>query len=191
MVLEHGEFYEVSRVEHHVCELLVWIYPLVLGPADQRPLADGFAGCECAFVVVSDDPSEQTVVACRDAVMVVQRSAGHGVYEYPEFRLFGDPVGQLRVEGVDSLDKEDLAGPELDVFSVQFAYAGDEVVLRDLDVFSRKNPYDVVLHHLVVDGLEVVEVVASVREFRGIYPVDEIVVGGHGHRLYSAGLQLD
>ena len=50
-----------------------------------RALADGLPGGECTLVVIAHYAAQQTVVAGRNAVMVVQGDTSEGRYEYAVF----------------------------------------------------------------------------------------------------------
>ena len=76
VVAHDGELQQIGRVEHHVGILLEWIHPLLLGGEDVGPLLDGLTGREGTLVVITNDAAQQTVVAGRNDVVVVQRSAG-------------------------------------------------------------------------------------------------------------------
>ena len=60
-----------------------------------------------------------------------------------------------------------------------------------LHFLSAEHFHYVRLHEIMVDSVEIVEIIASVGEFRGVDPIDEVVVCGHGKRSQSAGLELD
>ena len=108
-----------------------------------------------------------------------------------ELALLRDEVGELRIEGVDALDEQDGLRIKPEFAAVVFAYAGDEIVFRHLDLLAVQQTQHVFLQGIVVHGVEIVEVVAAVREERSVHAVHEIVVGGEGHRAQSAGHQLD
>ena len=72
MGTQDRKLHKVCRVEEHISTLLIRIYPLDLGTAHVRPVHDGLAGRERSLVEVTDNSSEKTVVAGRDAVMVIK-----------------------------------------------------------------------------------------------------------------------
>ena len=76
VIAEHGEFNEQRGIEHCVSLLAIWGNPLLLSLADTRPLADGLAGGEGTLVVVPDNATEETVIAGRNPVVVIQGYAG-------------------------------------------------------------------------------------------------------------------
>ena len=190
MRVKDGEFHQVGRIEHHVRILLVRIDPLLLRATHVGPLVDGLAGRERALVVVAHDAAQQAVVAGRHPVVVVQRDARERGDEDLEGARRGDLRDQLRIEGVDAFDQQHAARLHLQVLAVVFAASRDEVEFRHIDHFPVQQPEHVLLQGAVVHGLEIVEVVASVGEFRGLDAVDEIVVGRERNRLEAAGLEL-
>ena len=84
VVAHHGEFHQIGGIEHHIRVLLVRVDPFLLGLKHVRPLLNSLACGEGALVVVAHYPAQQTVVAGRDAVMVVKTDAGKGRNENPE-----------------------------------------------------------------------------------------------------------
>ena len=81
----YGKLDQICGVEEHIGVFLIWIYPLHLGAADIRPVHDRFAGRKRSLVEIAYDASEETVVACRDTVVVIQRDACDRVDEDPVF----------------------------------------------------------------------------------------------------------
>ena len=123
--------------------------------------------------------------------MVVQEDAGEGIDEDLELGGVGNFGGEAGIQGVDALDDEDAARLQLDLLAVILPQARDEIELRDIHFLAREHLLDVGFHQGMVYRVEVVEVEASVREPRGVQPVHEIVVRGHGQGLEAAGLELD
>ena len=135
---QHSELHEVCRVEQHVGVFLERIYPLDLGPAHIRPVGDRFSGREGTLEVVPHDPSQQAVVACRDAVVAVQRDGSYCVYEYPEFLLVRDLLGQPRIQSVQTFDQQHGPFAQLEVLAVELSAAGHEIIFRNLYFLSVK-----------------------------------------------------
>ena len=65
---------------------------------------------------------------------------------------------------------------EVQAFAVVFALAGNKVVLRHFNDLAGQQVQHVAVEHVMVDGVEIVEVIAPVRKLGGIETVDEIVV---------------
>ena len=191
MGAQHGELHQIGRVEQHIGVFLERIYPLDLGPAHIRPVGDRFPGREGTLEVVPHDPSQQAVVACRDTVVAVQRDGGDGVYEYPEFFLLRHLVREAWVQGVKSLDQQHRPFAKPEVLAVELPAACDEVIFRNLNLLAVKEFDKVFLEIFMIHGVEIVEVVASVRQFWRVHPVDEVVVRGERDRVQAARLQLD
>ena len=129
---QHGELDVQGRVEHHVGRLLIGEYPLFLSLADVLPLADGLLCGESTFVVVADDAAQQPVVACRYPVVVVERDAGQRRDIDLVFQRVVYLLRQQGVQGVDALDDEHRVARQPQAFTVEFALAGDEVILWHL-----------------------------------------------------------
>lgn len=106
VVAQHSKLYEQCRIEHCVSFLTIWSDPIILRSTDAWPLADSLASCESTLVIVTDDATEQTIVACWDPVMVIQGNAGQGRDEYLVLERISDCWNELRIEGVDTLDEE-------------------------------------------------------------------------------------
>ena len=69
------KFHNIGRIEQHIRTLLVRIYPLHLRTTHIRPVHYRLTGWECAFVEVTADSAYQSVIACRDTVVVIERYA--------------------------------------------------------------------------------------------------------------------
>ena len=78
MGAQHGKLDVECRVEHSVCRLLEGEDPLVLSLADILPLGNSLLRGKGSLVVVANDAAQQSVVACRYPVVVVERDAGQG-----------------------------------------------------------------------------------------------------------------
>jgi hypothetical protein len=176
IIAQYRELDQVCGIEHHVCILLERKYPFFLRIADVLPLADGLAGRECPFVVVTDDAAQQTVVAGRYPVMVVQGRTRERGDEDAELAVVRDAGGQARVEGVDALDEKDRVLVEMQALAVILPLSCNEIVFRHFYGLSGEEVHHVALQHVVVDRVEIVEIVAPVGKLGCIYPVDEIVV---------------
>ena len=123
--------------------------------------------------------------------MAVQRNGGDGVYEYPEFLLLRNLLRQTRVQSVQPFDQQHGSFSQFEILAVELPAACDEVIFRNLNLFAVKQFDEIFLEIFMIHGVEIVEVVASVRQFRGVDAVDEIVVGRERDRVQSAGFQLD
>ena len=78
------------------------IDPFDLGPPDIRPVGDCLPCGESPSPIVAYYPSQQTVVACRDAVVVVQGYAGDRIDEYAVFlRDSGRYIGNVGLINMD------------------------------------------------------------------------------------------
>ena len=78
---EHCELHQVCGIEKHVGFFLKRIYPPDLGTAHVGPVRYGLGRSERAVVVIPHYPAQQTVVACGNAVVIVEGYAHDGVYE--------------------------------------------------------------------------------------------------------------
>ena len=103
VIAENGKFYQIGGVEQHVGVLLVRIYPLDFRTPDVRPVRDCFPGGVSSFVIVPYNAPQETVVAGRDAIVLIQRDAGDGIDEYAEFDIVLDLVEKRRIEPGASL----------------------------------------------------------------------------------------
>ena len=79
---------------------------------------------------------------------------------------------------MDAFDDEYAVGLQLDALAVELALSGDEVELGNLYALAGKEAREVVVEQVAVDGLDVVEVVATVGQQGRVDAVDEVVVGG-------------
>ena len=89
-----------------------------------------------------------------------------------------------------ALDQQDGAFGQFQPLSVEFPHPGHEVVFRNLHLLPGEQLEYVALEIVVVHRVEVVEIVASVRQLGRIEAVYEIVVCGEGQRMQAAGLEL-
>ena len=80
---DHGELHKISRIEEDIRTFLVRIYPLHLTATHVRPVHNRLARGERTFIEVAHDSAQKTVVAGRDAVVVVKGYAGDSVDEDP------------------------------------------------------------------------------------------------------------
>ena len=72
-----------------------------------------------SFIEIAHNTSEQTIVACRDAVMIIQGNAGDGIDEYPVFARIIHLIGQTRIQGVDSFNDKDGARLQFQLLSIK------------------------------------------------------------------------
>ena len=84
MAAEHRKLHKVGRIEQHIGILLIRIDPLHLGTTHIRPVGNSLLGRERALVEIPHNTPQQTVVTCRNTVMVIQRNARDGIYEDAE-----------------------------------------------------------------------------------------------------------
>ena len=75
MRTQDGKLNIQGGVEHHVGGLLEGQDPFLLGIADVLPLADGLAGGESSFVVITYDAAQQAVILRGNPVVVIERHA--------------------------------------------------------------------------------------------------------------------
>ena len=146
MIAQDGKLDVEGRVEHHVGILLIWIYPFLFALAYGRPLADCLAGSESSLVVVAYDAAEQTVVACRNPVVVVERDSCECRGLDLVLVLIGNLRGEHRVESMDALDEQYLALAKLQPLAVVFALACSEVIFGNLDLLAFKQSLEITFH---------------------------------------------
>ena len=79
---------------------------------------------------------------------------------------------------------------QLEPFAIILALTRHEVVLRHLHRLTVHQARQVVAQEFVIDGLDVIEVILSVRQFRRIQTVHEVVVGRERERTESTGEEL-
>ena len=190
MVAQHRELHEIGGIEQHVGVFLEGIYPLDLGAAHVRPVGYRLPCAVGPHLGVAHNAAQQPVVARGDAVVVVKGDADDGVNENPELVAFGNLVGQHGIEGVNALHEKQGTFAELEPLPVELPHTGHEIVFGNLDFLAGEQLEHVALQIFVVDRVEVVEIITAVRQFRSVQPVYEIVVGGEGHRMQPAGLEL-
>ena len=165
-------------------------YPLVLSLQNIFPLSNGLLRCKRTLVVVTDDASEQPVVARRNPVVVVERNACEGRNIHLVLGRVGNLLREQRIQGVNAFNDEHGIGPQLQLFPVVFALAGDEIVLRNFHALALHQPCQMVFQQMVVHGFHVVEVVVPVGQLGSVHPIDEIVVGRERDRPQPTGQQL-
>ena len=128
-VISHNrEFHKIGGVEHHIRILLIWIDPLFFSFKPIRPLLNGLAGGKCPLVVIPDNTPQQTVVAGRNAVVVIQTDAGERGNENPELAAVLDFVSKPRIEGVYSLYNQHASFAQALFLAVVLAHSGSEIV---------------------------------------------------------------
>ena len=81
--------------------------PLLLAATHAGPAADGVEGIGAVEGVVADDAAEQTVVGGGYPVVAVKVDGGQSRHVEAEFQLVGNLGGELGVEAVDALNKQD------------------------------------------------------------------------------------
>ena len=191
MVFQHGKLNEVGAVEHDIGRFLIGINPFLLCIQHILPVGNGLACGEGTGVVVPYDAPQQAVVTGGNAVVVVQEGSGERIDENLELGAVRNLAGKAGIEGVDAFDEEDTAFSQFEFFPVVFPQAGYKIKLRNAHFLSIQEFHDIAFHQPVVHRLEVVEIVGTVREFGGFYPVDKIVIRTYGHGMEAAGFELD
>ena len=121
------------------------------------------AGSKCSLIEISDNASEETIVTCRDAVMVIERDAGDGIDENPVFGSIIHLIGQSWVESVDSFYDEDRSGFKFQLLSIEFPEPRNKIIFRYIHCFSSKKFKNITLQITMIDSLEIVEIKFSVR----------------------------
>ena len=58
---------------------------------------NGFLGRDTTIFVIADDTAEQTVVCCRDIIVIIQKNRGQRRSIYSEYLLLRDMSRQFRV----------------------------------------------------------------------------------------------
>ena len=95
--LDYSQFIKHRRIEHRIGILLEREYPLVLTRPYRRPAMNGFLGRDTTIFVIADDAAKQTVVCCRDIIVIIQKNRGQRRSIYSEYLLLRDVSRQFRV----------------------------------------------------------------------------------------------
>ena len=93
-----------------------------------------------------------------------------------ELQFVGNLCGELGVEGVDAFHHQDAVGAELDALAVVEGVAFEEVESGYLHPFSIEHSLQVVVEQGDVEGVDGLEIVLAVGQFRGAVAADEVVV---------------
>ena len=131
-----SELHKVCRIEKDISIFLIWVYPLNFRTTHIRPVHYRLAGSKCSLIEISDNASEETIVTCRDAVMVIERDAGDGIDENPVFGSIIHLIGQSWVESVDSFYDEDRSGFKFQLLSIEFPEPRNKIIFRYIHCFS-------------------------------------------------------
>ncbi|MPM27552.1 hypothetical protein SDC9_74064 [bioreactor metagenome] len=184
------QFVDHAGVEHHVGVLLEAEDVAVLPAADAGPLFQGLLGARPAGPVVADDPAEQADLGGGHPVEQIDVQPAQGADVDLVELIAVDPAHQGRVEGVDALDHQDLAGADLDGGPLGGPGPGDEVEMWHLDRLPLDEPAQVVAQQGQVKGLRDVEVGPPVGVQRGPVVVEVVVVEGQADRAEPVHEQL-
>ena len=177
MGAQYGKLNVEGRVEHHVGSFLIGEYPLVLGQADVLPLRNGLLGSIGAFVIVADDTAQQSVVARGNPVVVIERDASEGRDIDLVRHVVGNLFRQQRVQGMDALDNQHRIARQLELLAVILAFARHEIIFGYFHFLALHQPQQMILEQGIFHRLDVVEIVVTVGQLRGVHAIDEIVVG--------------
>ena len=122
--------------------------------------------------------------------MVIERDTGKRRYVDLVFQRVGNLLCQQRVQGMDTFNNQYGVAGQLQFLSVPFPFTRHEVILRNLHPFPLHESQQMVFEQVILHGLDIVEIVVAIRQFRCIQAVHEIVIGRERQRAQSAGKQL-
>ena len=98
--------------------------------------------------------------------------------------------GKFGIEGMDTLDDEDVGGVEFQVLATLFALPFLEIILGQFHLLSCEKRVELLIEQRDIEGIETLEVVVALSVSRGVVTVDEIVVERHHHRSAAVAHQL-
>ena len=94
--LEHGQLIEHRRIEHRIGILLEREYPFVLASSYRWPAVNGLLSRYTSIFIVADDAAQQTVVGCRNIIMIIQQDGSQCRSIYAVNLLFRNMRRQFR-----------------------------------------------------------------------------------------------
>ena len=180
VALEHCQFVERGAVKDNVCILLEGENPTLLTAANRIPHRERLLNrCASCFVVAHRAAQQAQISAC-NAVMVIeierqQRADVH--FEHLAcVQFLGEQNG---IEGVESLYDNNRILAQAQAMPYPLPLALFEVEGRDLHLFARKKLAEVNGEELGINGVDVLEVNASVRLKRNLVAVEIVIVKAH------------
>ena len=147
--LENSQLVEHGRIEHGIGILLERENPLVLASTYRRPSVNRVLSRDATIFVIAYDAAQQTVVGCRDVVVIVEQNSGKRRGIDTENLLVGNLGCQFGIERMNAFHHEHIIVVHLESLSARLG------ALRDVEL-KRNDRH-------VPD--ESVEPILSVRDF--------------------------
>ena len=190
VALEHGDLVGERGVEYRVRVVLIREDVAERAAHDGGPLLERRLGGMSARPRVAHEAADEPRVRRAEPVVEIYVRARQRADENFIFFIRGDALRQPAVEAVDALDDEQLVRREAHLPPLR-ALAGEEVELRNVHLFARKQSGNLFVDELEVERLERLEVRPAVAVERRALAVYEIVVELERPRAYTRGEQLD
>lgn len=163
--LENRQLIEHRRIQHGIGILLEWENPLVLSGSYRWPAADGFLGRYTSIFIVADDAAQQTVVRCRDVIVIIQQNGGQRRSIHTEDLLFGNMRRKLRIQGVDSLYHQNIVRLQLQLLSTLHTLARREIVFRQFHLLATEERIKLLVEQIEVQGIDALKIKITISSF--------------------------
>ena len=128
MLFEYGKLIKGGAVKDDIGIFLIGENPLFLSATHAIPHREsGLYRCTPRFIIAYGT-AEQTKVACRDAVMVVEREGKQGADIHAENQVLTKAIGEkYGVQTMDAFDDDDSVFRQAQLVTYPFALAFFEV----------------------------------------------------------------
>ena len=107
-----------------------------------------------------------------------------------ELLRFGDLRGELRVQGVDALDDENVVGLHAQLLAALLAASRLEVIFRQLYLLATEERVELVVDELEIEGIDALVVIFALVVLGRVLTVDKIVVERNLQRFDAVGQQV-
>lgn len=139
--------------------------PPVLSGSYGWPAADGFLGRYTSIFIVADDAAQQTVVRCRDVIVIIQQNGGQRRSIHTEDLLFRNMRRKLRIQGVDSLYHQNIVRLQLQLLSTLHTFARREIVFRQFHLLATEERIKLLVEQIEVQGIDALKIKITISSF--------------------------
>ena len=146
---------------------------------------NGFLGRDTPILVIADDAAEQTVVCCRDVIVIVQKNRGQRRSIYSEYLLLRDVSRQFRVQCMNALYHQHIVIVHLQLVAALFTLSALEIILRQFYLLTTEEGVELLVDQIEIQGIDALIIIFARSILRRFLPIYEIIIERNLERFQS------
>ena len=146
---------------------------------------NGFLGRDTTILIIADNAAKQTVVCCRDIIMIIQKNRGQRRSIYSEYLLLRDMSRQFRVQGMNALYHQHIVIIHLQPVATLFTLSALEIILRQFYLLTTEQGIKLLVDQIKVQGIDALIIIFARSILRRFLPIHEIIIERNLERFQS------